>query len=231
MAALHSLSGTWSDCVDNYICLTEHQKAKMIEGGLPAEKLIVKGNSVYPDPGVGPGTGGFCLFVGRLSPEKGVETLLSVWKSCDPSWMLKIVGEGPLAGAVQAAANGQANIEWVGGKSTADVLELMGQAKLLIFPSEWYEAFGRVAIESFAKGTPVLASRIGGICDVVPDGGAGSLFSAGSIEDLLFKLQLMLTDPELGEGMRQEVRREYERRFSGPTGLSELVKIYTEVIS
>ena len=96
MLTTHRALRTWRKKVDVYIALTEFARRKFIEGGLPAGKIIVKPNFVYPDPGPGEGEGGFALFVGRLSFEKGVGTLLAAWEHLDRRIPLKIVGDGPL---------------------------------------------------------------------------------------------------------------------------------------
>ena len=95
MITVHRTLRTWVDMVDIYIALTEFARQKFIEGGLPAEKIVVKPNFVNPDPGVGKGSGGYALFVGRLSVEKGLDTLLAAWEKLSQQMPLKIVGEEP----------------------------------------------------------------------------------------------------------------------------------------
>ena len=79
MLGVHRALGTWSRLVDVYIASSEFARDKFIEGGLPAERIVVKPNFVHPDPGLGRGDGGYALFIGRLSPEKGIGTLLATW--------------------------------------------------------------------------------------------------------------------------------------------------------
>ena len=102
MTAFHSVKGTWHNSVDLYIALTRFVRDKFIEAGFPEHKLVVKNNFVYPDPGCGSGEGDYALFVGRLSPEKGLDTLLSAWKRLDRNWSLKIAGDGPMSAQIQA---------------------------------------------------------------------------------------------------------------------------------
>jgi glycosyltransferase involved in cell wall biosynthesis len=151
MITLHRALGTWN-LVDRFIALTEFARQKFIEGGFPPEKISVKPNFVHPDPGPGEGRGGYALFVGRLSPEKGLGTLLMAWERLGGKVPLKIVGDGPLAPEVQEAQKRIPGVEWLGRKAPEEVYALMGEASFLVFPSEWYETFGRVAIEAFAKG-------------------------------------------------------------------------------
>src|SRR2546429_1099631 len=79
MLTTHRLLGTWSRMIDYYLALTDFARRKFIAGGLPADKILVKPNFVYPDPGDGNGERSYALFVGRLSPEKGLPTLLAAW--------------------------------------------------------------------------------------------------------------------------------------------------------
>jgi len=135
MLTTHRALGTWQKAVDVYIALSQASRRKLIESGLPAGKIAVKSNFAYPDPGVGVGTGGYALFVGRLSSEKGLGTLLEAWRHLDGSLPLKIIGDGPLAGAVREAAAKDAAIQWLGHVSLDAVYELVGGATFLILPS------------------------------------------------------------------------------------------------
>lgn len=95
MLSLHRALQTWTTMVDVYIALTEFARQKFIQGGLPSEKIVVKPNFVYPDPSPGEGQGGYALFVGRLTPEKGIDTLLAAWERLHTKIPLKIVGMVP----------------------------------------------------------------------------------------------------------------------------------------
>jgi glycosyltransferase involved in cell wall biosynthesis len=172
MLTTHRALGTWTKMVDVYVALTEFAQDKFIEGGLPAEKIVVKPNFVADDPGPGGGSDGYALFVGRLSPEKGIETMLAAWDRLRMGVPLKIVGDGPLRDLVIRAAARQPSVEWLGYKTVAEVHALMKRAGVLVFPSEWYETFGRVAVEAFAAGTPVIAANIGAVGELVEHGDA-----------------------------------------------------------
>src|SRR5262249_8455065 len=80
MIAVHRTLGTWRSAVDVYIARTESSRRKLVEGGLPAGKIAVKPNFAYPDPRQGTGKGNYAVYVGRLSAEKGVATLLDAWR-------------------------------------------------------------------------------------------------------------------------------------------------------
>jgi glycosyltransferase involved in cell wall biosynthesis len=227
MLTVHQAMGTWTSMVDKYITLTEFARQKFIEGGLPAEKIVVKPNFVHPDPGVGEGDGGYALFVGRLSVEKGLDTLLAAWERLDKPMPLKIVGDGPLSGQVAEAAARLPKVEWLGRRPMAEVHELMGKAMVLIFPSKWYETFGRVAVEAFAKGTPVIAAKIGAIAELVEGDRTGLHFHPGDAADLAAKVEWALAHPRELAQMRREVRAEFEAKYTAKENYRRLMEIYS----
>lgn len=227
MLSTHRAMGTWSNMVDVYIALTEFARQKFIEGGLPANKIVVKPNFVHPDLGIGEGRGGYALFVGRLSPEKGLDTLLAAWERLGGKVPLKIVGDGPLASWVVDTAKRLAHVEWLGRKPLEEVYDLMGEAMLLIFPSNWYETFGRVAVEAFAKGTPAIAANIGAIGELIEDGRTGLHFRPGDPDDLAAKVEWALAHPGELAQMRQQARAEFEVKYTAQENYRQLMEIYT----
>ncbi|MGB3759052.1 MAG: glycosyltransferase family 4 protein, partial [Rivularia sp. (in: cyanobacteria)] len=177
--------------------------------------------------GVGSGNGGYALFVGRLSTEKGLDTLLAAWEELSIHIPLKIVGDGPLADSVAQVAKRLPQVEWLGHKSLTEVYALMGEAMFLVFPSKWYETFGRVAIEAFAKGTPVIAADIGAISEIVTNGKTGLNFQPGVAEDLVDKVKWVLTNREKLTQMRIEARLEFETKYTAQKNYEQLIEIYT----
>jgi len=230
MVAGHRMLRTWQRAVDVYIAPTASARSKLIEGGLPAASLAVKPNFVDPDPGPGRGGGGYALFVGRLSQEKGLETLLAAWLALGAAMPLKIVGDGPLAPVVSEAVSRQGNIEWLGRRPLDEVYRLLGEAAALVFPSRCYETFGRVIIEAFAKGTPVIASRLGAMADLIQDGRTGLLFEPGNVGDLVRQVQRLLGDPTLLSEMRVAARSEYESHYTGTQNQEQLLAVYERAI-
>jgi glycosyltransferase involved in cell wall biosynthesis len=230
MLTLHRTLGTWN-MVDRFIALTEFARQKFIEGGFPPEKISVKPNFVHPDPGPGEGHGGYALFVGRLSPEKGLGTLLMAWERLGGKAPLKIVGDGPLAPEVQEAQKRIPGVEWLGRKAPEEVYALMGEASFLVFPSEWYEGFPKVLAEAFAKGLPVLASALGSQGSIVDHGRTGLHFRPGDPEDLAAKVEWLLAHPNELARMRKEARAEYEAKYTAEQNYAQLIAIYHEVLS
>jgi glycosyltransferase involved in cell wall biosynthesis len=165
------------------------------------------------------------VFVGRLSAEKGVETLLTAWKNLAGTVPLKIVGDGPLAATVAEAAATDASIQWLGRQPPEAVYPLIGEARCLVLPSQCYESFGRVGIEAFAKGTPVLASRLGSMAEVVDQGRTGLYFEAGDADDLAAKVRRLLAEPDELKRMRQAARQEYEAKYTAEANYRSLLAI------
>jgi glycosyltransferase involved in cell wall biosynthesis len=231
MLITHRLIQTWKQKVDLYIALTQFARQKFIEGGFPPEKIIVKPNFVAFDPGVGEGNGNYALFVGRLSVEKGLDILLKAWEQIDQKLSLKIVGDGPWADRVVEAAKRYPSIEWLGRLPMSDVYDLMGQAKFLVFPSKWYETFGRVAVEAFAKGTPVIAADVGAIAEVVESGLTGLRYDPNSPEELAAQVEWLLAHPDQLAQMRLAARHEFESKYTAEKNYQQLIAIYDRLAS
>ena len=231
MLSLHRLMRTWTRMVDRYYTLTEFSRGKFIVGGLPAQQVAVKPNFIHPDPSPGRGQGGYAVFIGRLSPEKGIKTLLSAWRQLGGRLPLKIIGDGPLAASVKAAANQTAGIDWLGRRQHQEVLRLIGEATCLVMPSIVYETFGRTIIEAYAKGTPVVASRLGAMAELVHEGRTGLLFEPGNAADLALKIHSLLGNPERSAEMRIATRREYEEKYTAETNYRMLMRIYEEAVA
>lgn len=225
----HWSIGTWRRSVDRFIALSQFARNKLIEGGLPAEKLVVKPNFIDPDPGAGSGAGQYLLYAGRLTEEKGLRVLLECWRGCPGLPLLKIAGVGPLQDEVRAAAATLPNIEYLDGRSSEEVLELMRNAAALLCPSLWYEGMPRVVIESLAVGTPVIASSIGCYPEMIADGEAGALFPAGDIAALRIRLGDLVQRRSL-EAMRIMARRCFESSYTGDQNLKLLLSIYRSVL-
>lgn len=230
MLTTHRAINTWNKIVDRYITLTDFARKKLIEGGISAEKIVVKPNFVEPDPGVGSGSGGYALYVGRLSVEKGIDVLLDAWEKLDNPVPLKIVGDGPLSDMVIGATRKYSNIEWLGRRPMKEVHQLMGEAMFLVFPSKWYETFGRVAVEAFAKGTPVIAANIGAIAELIDSERTGICFLPGCSDDLASKVNWALSNQHKLALMRKEVRVEFENKYTAKANYARIIEIYEQLL-
>jgi glycosyltransferase involved in cell wall biosynthesis len=230
MLAFHRMRKTWQDRVAAYISLTNFSRSKFIEGGIPAAKIFVKPNFVYPDPGTGDSTGNFALFVGRLSPEKGVRTLLRTWLRT-PDIPLQIIGGGTLNDEIrtQIMEAGLQRVELRGPLPHDQVLAIMKKACFLLFPSECYENFSLSVLEAFACNLPVIASRLGTMAEIIEDRRTGLLFTPGDSEDLAAKVEWGWTHREEMADMGAEARLEYERKFTANRNYQMLMGIYTGI--
>ena len=213
MLFLHRLLGTWKNKVSVYIALTEFQKQKMSEGGLPADRIFVKPNFVRSETEKEPiecdiPQSPYALFVGRLSPEKGCTVLLQAWKyfleSCDVTQNvirpeLLVVGDGPDKESLeQWSEERQLNrVRFTGKLPRNQVQALMKRAEFLILPSLWYEGFPMTIVEAFSCGTPVLASDLGGMKEIIEEGVTGRKFIVGDVRELAEKMNTMFNSEEL----------------------------------
>lgn len=226
MLSYHRMAGTWQKEVDAYIALTEFARKKFIEGGLTEAKLRVKPNFVDPDPGPGKGGGDYILFAGRLTKEKGVMSVIEAWKAHRPALKLRMIGDGPLREQVEQAIRGEPAIEYLGRRPLPEVYELMGGAAGLVFPSEWYEGMPKTIVESFAKGTPVIASNLGSMPEMIDPGMTGFLFEPGNPADLARQVA-RLTDGQANLlSMREAARQVYQQRFTAAQNYPVLMEIY-----
>jgi glycosyltransferase involved in cell wall biosynthesis len=233
MITTHQMRRTWQEKVDAYITLTPFQKQKMVEIGLPPEKVFVKPNFLFdPLPIKSVQSEPYALYVGRLWAEKGVDVLIDAYVNGDVKIPLKIVGDGVLQGELlrQVEAAGLGNrIEFLGWKEKGEVLALMRKAKFLVFPSVWYETFGLSMIEAFACSVPVIASRLGGMAEIVEDGVTGLLFEAGNGDDLAAKMNWAIEHPERLVEMGRKGRSVYEERYTPGVNYQQLIGIYERV--
>jgi glycosyltransferase involved in cell wall biosynthesis len=228
MIGVHKLLGTWKRRVQAYIALTEFARGKYIAGGLPAERIAVKPNFLHPAPAAGSGGGGYALFAGRLSGEKGIVPMLEAWKASANPLPLKIVGDGPCAGLVAAAAGVCRAIEPLGWRPAEEVLELMRRAEFLVFPSEWYEGMPRTVIEAFAVGTPVVASNLGAAAAMVSDGETGFHFPPGDVGALRTRVEWCGRNLPEVRRLRSAARKNFEEHYTGTSNVALLLDIYRQ---
>ncbi|WP_447971649.1 glycosyltransferase family 4 protein [Nitrospira sp. M1] len=216
--------------VNRFIALTEFARKKFIDGGLPADKLTVKPNFVSPDPGMGDGDGQYALFVGRLTPEKGLATLIRAWEHIGPILPLKVVGDGPEHEFMRLASQNNRAIDWLGRRTRDEVVELMKKASVLIFPSEWYEGFPMTIVEAYAVGLPVIASKIGGMASLICDKRTGLHFSPNDHHDLCEKVRMYVGNQTLQREMRLCARAEYVLKYSEKRNYQQLIEVYQQTL-
>lgn len=230
MLMAHRLARTWTSKVCAFIALTDFSRAKFIEGGVPAEKITVKPNCLGEDPGFGEGAGGYAVFAGRLTEEKGLRMLLKAWEQLGPGVPLRIAGDGPLSEWLRARIATLRNVEWLGRCNRAVMTTLLQNAACLVFPSQHYENLPMTIVEAFACGTPVIASRLGSLLEIVQDGVNGVYFTPGDATDLAAQVQSMWSDQNRLQAMRKSARISYEERYTVQKNYISLMELYKSVI-
>jgi glycosyltransferase involved in cell wall biosynthesis len=230
MLTAHRAAGTYRAIVDVYVALTEFARQKFIRGGLPAGKIVVKPNFVGTDRGAGDGAGNFGLFVGRLDASKGLDVLLNAWSKVPGDARLKILGDGPLAPAVREAAAKDRRIEWLGRQPLDVVYDMMGQAAFLVISSVWYEGLPRTVVESFSKGTPIIASKLGALEELIRPGETGWHFEPNDASDLASSIAGALANPVGLRQMRGLARREYEGKYTASDNFRQMMALYARAL-
>jgi len=229
MLIFHRFIGTWRSKVTKYIALTEFCREKFIEGGLPADKIVVKPNfcqTLYSTEEVRNSFRNGALFIGRLSHEKGVATMLKAWDRL--SVPLRLVGDGPLSDLATNSEN--FTIKYVGRLDAIGVAKEMLNASFLVFPSEWYEGFPMTLVEAFSCGLPVIATRLGSMAEIVHDGVTGLHFNPADPDDLAAKVCFLHEHPDLCRQMGWNARQEYEAKYTPERNYEMLMNIYNEAI-
>ena len=218
------------DCVDKFICVSNFQRDIMVQGGIPPEKLATLYNVIdtaklkpsNPQP-----RDNYLLYFGRIEELKGLDTLLEASRLTGVP--LKIAGTGSWSSELRRRVEQMRNVEYLDFVSGERLKTLVASAKAVVVPSEWYESFGLTAAEAKAVGTPVIASRIGGLTEVIRDGIDGILFEPGNVEDLSRALYA------LGEcdadAMGAEGQKDVQQRFSPEAHYSSLMQIYDQTLS
>lgn len=219
--------------IDRFIAVSDFQRLKLIDAGIPASKICTIHN--FKDvsritPAVGHGR--HFLYFGRLERLKGLFTLLDAAADL-PDVPLIIAGEGTARTALERVVSnrGLDHVSFVGFQSGDSLDELIRDSICTVLPSEWWETFGLTTLESFACGRPVVASRIGGIPEVITHGQDGLLVEPGSPEQLREQLEWMASHRDRAAEMGIEGRRTVERRFNPDIHYRKLLDVYSDVTS
>jgi glycosyltransferase involved in cell wall biosynthesis len=226
MSAFHKFIGTWRTKVDFYITLTNFSRKKFVSStlGIPESKLLIKPNFVVDEGGEAAERKDFFLFLGRLSEEKGVDTLLRAARLCNLP--ITIAGDGPLRDDVLKEAETNKNINYVGYQNRESAMQLVKTCKALVVPSVNYEGFPINILEAFAASTPVIASRLGSMEEIIQDDVNGRHFNPGDEKDLAAKLTELELHPATGERLARNARQTYLREYTPEKNYSRLINIY-----
>ncbi|MFI4860392.1 MAG: glycosyltransferase family 4 protein [Phycisphaerales bacterium JB063] len=231
MGSAHRALRTYERKVDAYIAASDFTRGKMIVGGLPTDRLHVKPNFVMDDPGAGMGGGDYALYLGRLSPEKGIDTLIAAWERMESPVPLKILGSGPMQQEVMAFAARHPHVEYLGFVKQPALGEVIRGAVLLVLPSLNYEGFPKVIVEAFASGLPIIASRMGAMQDAVVQDETGRLFTPGDAADLAGTVSALFNDTAQLARMRHAARLAYESLYTAEANYATLMDIYERALT
>lgn len=226
MLIFNRLRGSYRRLVNRYITLTKFAASRFVAGGLPARKIEVKSNFLPDPPECGEGRGGYAVYVGRLSAEKGLDTLVRAWKNVR-GLPLKVLGEGPLRGTLeQTAQQHRSAVEFLGMKKRKTVIEVVRDAVLQVVPSQCYEGFPLVVLEAYACGTPVVASRIGSLNEIVVEDTTGLKFAPGDASALSDAVNRLIGNAGLLTSYRKRVRKFFDQNYSAAANFEDLMGIY-----
>ena len=230
MLTTQHLLRTWRN-VDAFIALTEFAAAKLVAGGLPADRIQVKANFVAPDPGAREGAGDGFVFVGRLAPEKGIGTLIDAAPLLGPGITVRVAGDGPEADRLLAAARRHASLEPLGRLDREVVQSELARSRALVFPSLWYEGLPMTILEAFASGVPVVAARVGAAASLVRDRETGLTFEPGDAAGLAACLAWAQAHPEEMAAFGRTARQAFLASYTAEASHRRLLEIYRFAIT
>lgn len=211
------------DCTDLFLCPSEFMSNKMLQGGFSPSKIQVLHNFLNIDleEERDEAKDDYFCFVGRLSQEKGLMTLISAANRLP--YILKIIGDGPMLDNLKTIAG--KNVEFLGRKQWEELIDIVGSARFSVIPSEWYENNPLSVIESLCLGTPVLGARIGGIPELIEEDVNGMTFESKNVDDLVEKIECMM-----GKSFDYaDIARTAQVKYSSETYYQKLMEIYDNV--
>ncbi|GAB4497624.1 MAG: glycosyltransferase [Anaerolineales bacterium] len=228
----HRAAGTFNR-IDRVVALTEFGATKLKQYRLfEPQKISVLGNFL-PDPLPQPvfdksGTA-YIAYLGRISPEKGLQTLLQA-SALYPQIPVKIAGGGEALAALQQSARHLPQVDFVGYLQGDEKITFLQNALLVVMPSTCYEMFGITALEAMACGTPVVASNLGGLASLIDHNHTGLLFSPANASSLTQQIQLLHQNPRYATQLAKAARQYLEKNFTAGEHLKQLVAIYHKTI-
>lgn len=229
MLTLHRMRKTWQRDVDLFVAATEFTRNKLVEGGLPAAKIAVKPNFIVAPRQARTSWPSDYLFVGRLSEEKGIVSMLEAWRA-ENTHTLRIAGTGACLPAVLEAAESAPNVVYLGQLDRDGILREMSKARALIFPSIWYEGFPVTIVEAFASGLPVIASELGAMAEVIAHQETGLLYAAGDAAGLRSAVEWANNHPDELRQMGENAHAVYAARYTPEINYDQLIGLYKRAI-
>lgn len=231
---IHRLFRLYETGVDLFITPSEFLKSKLVEHGRLRERQIEVLHNYAGTHLVVPSytPGSYGLFVGRLEPLKGVQTLLDACERI-PDFEVRLAGRGPMLEEGQRFVESKQldKVKFLGFQSGDNLRALFRDCRYVVLPSECYENCPMVVLEAFAAGKPVIASRIGGIPELVNHGEDGLLFEPGNSEELAKCMKMLIDNKAIAEEMGRKGRAKAEEQFSLEYHMDSLISIYSRLLS
>jgi len=225
---VHRSLGTWSRLVNRFIVLSEFARDRLVRAGLPPQRLV-PGSNFVEDPGprsTTPSSSSDVLFVGRLSPEKGVHVLLDAWRAAGLRGLhLDVIGDGPDRAHLERDA--PPSVTFLGRRPAAEVMGRLLRARALVIPSVWYEGQPVTALEGLAAGTPLVLSGIGGLPEVLGGLEAGWITPPNHSDALAQRLE-HLADDHAVDARGVHARQRYLDAFTPPAAVARLEAVYAD---
>ncbi len=223
MIRRHRTEQTWNRKVNAFIAFSHFSAGKMAEGGISKDKIFVKPNFAFaPTSETLRASDLYALYVGPLTEEKGIRTLLKAWEGLTtPLW---IIGDGPLRAEVEARKS--QIIKVLGEMPRESVLRIMSKAEFLVIPSESYEHFPLALAKGFSLGLPVIAARIAGLAEAVRHEKNGLLFEPGNAQNLHSVAKKLAEDVKLHDRLSEGARADYVEKYNPKVNLKKLLEIY-----
>ncbi|MEW6606966.1 MAG: glycosyltransferase family 4 protein [bacterium] len=213
-----------------FIAPSEFMRNKMIEFGLDRNKILHIPNFInFNEYSPFYDFKDYFVYVGRISPEKGIITLIEAIKYLNINTKLYLIGEGPYEEKVKQIARGIKNVNFVGYQRGDELKSTIKESMFVIVPSEWYENFPFAILEAFALGKPVIGSNIGGLPELIKDKFNGLLFEPKNVNDLANKIQYLLENKEIIPTLGKNARRLIEEKYNSQIHYQELMEVYKRV--
>jgi glycosyltransferase involved in cell wall biosynthesis len=216
--------------IDRFVTPSDFLKSKLLEGGFDPARIECVPNFADLAGFAGLPEKDYFCYIGRLSHEKGLDVLVRAVASLDAGRLL-LVGDGPEAESLRTLARelGTNRVEFAGYRSGEELRRIVAESQFVVLPSRWYENLPYTVMEAFASSKAVVASRIGGVPEMVDDGVNGLLVPAGDAAALAAALRRMLGDRRAREEMGRRGREKAERRYGREKHYQEIERIYREV--
>ena len=232
MLQVHRWLKTWQNAVDGYIAVSQFLKDKLIEIGIPSQKIYLKPNFISANKSENTINqfGSYYIFVGRLIEEKGIRLLLQGYQLAKSQFPLVIIGSGELEDLVKKEAEKNPMIRYQGQQSKSQVLEWMQGAIALIFPSIWYECSPMTILEAYSRSLPVISTNIGSLAEMIKPHQTGLLFSPTTPQSLAKIIKKVESQPQEWIQLKQNLLGATNPIYFSELNYQCLMEIYKRVI-